>query len=66
MSKKDVKENLAEEHQEEMVDQPDNTVEEDTSAEEALEISPEQEAMEKLRQEHGELKDKYLQTIRFY
>ena len=63
MSKKDVKENLAEEHQEEMVDQPDNTVEEDTSAEEALEISPEQEAMEKLRQEHGELKDKYLRLF---
>ena len=63
MSKKDVKENLAEEHQEEMVDQPDNTVEEDASAEEALEISPEQEAMEKLRQEHGELKDKYLRLF---
>lgn len=63
MSKKDVKENLAEEHQEETVGQPEKTVEENVSEGEALELSPEQEAMEKMKQEHGELKDKYLRLF---
>lgn len=63
MSKKDVKENLAEEHQEETVGQSEKTVEENVSEGEALELSPEQEAMEKMKQEHGELKDKYLRLF---
>ena len=63
MSKKDVKENLAEEHQAENLENPENTAEEGASEENVLDISPEQEAMEKMKQEHGELKDKYLRLF---